>query len=86
MLEGALPGGQLTTTSEVENFPGFPGGVDGYQLMDNLRKQAEKFGARFEQALVSSVDFAGMPREAGLRRARRSWPGASSSPRARRRA
>ena len=63
VLEGALPGGQLTTTSEVENFPGFPGGVDGYQLMDNLRKQAVRFGARFEQTVVSSVDFAGMPRK-----------------------
>jgi thioredoxin reductase (NADPH) len=63
ILEGPLPGGQLTTTSEVENFPGFPGGVDGFQLMDSLRKQAAKFGARFEQALVQSVDFASSPRE-----------------------
>jgi thioredoxin reductase (NADPH) len=58
VLEGPLPGGQLTTTSEVENFPGFPEGVDGFQLMDSLRRQAMKFGARFEQALVQSVDFA----------------------------
>ena len=57
VLEGPQPGGQLTTTSEVENFPGFPEGVDGYELMQNLRKQATKFGARFEQALVSKVDF-----------------------------
>jgi thioredoxin reductase (NADPH) len=61
VLEGALPGGQLTTTSEVENFPGFPEGVDGFQLMDNLRKQAAKFGARFEQARVGSVDFSAQP-------------------------
>lgn len=63
VLEGALPGGQLTTTSEVENFPGFPEGVDGFQLMDNLRRQASKFGARFEQALVQSVDFTSEPRK-----------------------
>jgi thioredoxin reductase (NADPH) len=62
LLEGSLPGGQLTTTSEVENFPGFPEGVDGFQLMDNLRKQATKFGTRFEQAQVTSVDFNSFPR------------------------
>jgi thioredoxin reductase (NADPH) len=63
VLEGPLPGGQLTTTSEVENFPGFPEGVDGFKLMDSLRRQAEKFGTRFEQALVSSVDFTSAPRK-----------------------
>jgi thioredoxin reductase (NADPH) len=63
VLEGSLPGGQLTTTSEVENFPGFPEGVDGFMLMDNLRKQATKFGTRFEQAMVTSVDFASSPKK-----------------------
>ena len=63
VLEGTLPGGQLTTTSEVENFPGFPAGVDGFQLMQNLREQAAKFGTRFEQALVTSVDFSSQPRK-----------------------
>lgn len=63
VLEGPLPGGQLTTTSEVENFPGFPSGVDGFQLMQNLREQATKFGTRFEQALVDRVDFSAMPRK-----------------------
>ncbi|HRP04955.1 MAG TPA: FAD-dependent oxidoreductase, partial [Opitutaceae bacterium] len=62
VLEGTVPGGQLTTTSEVENFPGFPEGVDGYQLMDNLRQQATRFGTRFEQAVVTSVDFSSSPR------------------------
>lgn len=62
VLEGTMPGGQLTTTSEVENFPGFPEGVDGFMLMDNLRKQATKFGTRFRSAHVESVDFTVSPR------------------------
>ncbi len=63
VLEGSLPGGQLTTTSEVENFPGFPHGIDGYQLMQNLREQATRFGTRFEQAMITSVDFTSFPRK-----------------------
>ena len=63
VLEGSLPGGQLTTTSEVENFPGFPDGIDGFMLMDNLRKQATKFVTRFEQAMVTAVNFTSMPRK-----------------------
>lgn len=55
ILEGKQPGGQLTTTSEVENFPGFPEGVDGFMFMDNLRKQALKFGARIQNTYVDSV-------------------------------
>ena len=63
VLEGSLPGGQLTTTSEVENFPGFPHGVDGFQLTQNMREQATRFGTRFEQGLVTSVDFTSHPRK-----------------------
>ncbi len=61
VLEGTQPGGQLTTTSEVENFPGFPAGVDGFELMQNLRKQAEKFGTRYESGLVQSLDVSQWP-------------------------
>ena len=59
VLEGDMPGGQLTTTSEVENFPGFPEGIDGFALMDNLRKQAARFGARFVSDYVERVEFDG---------------------------
>ena len=61
VLDGVLPGGQLTTTSEVENFPGFPEGIDGYQLMQNLRKQAEKFGTRYESGTVTGLDTSTWP-------------------------
>lgn len=59
IIEGSQPGGQLTTTSEVENFPGFPEGIDGYMLMDNLRKQASKFDATFTNDLIQSVSLEG---------------------------
>lgn len=59
VLEGSQPGGQLTTTSEVENFPGFPEGIDGFTMMDNLRKQAERFGARYEHAKVDRIEING---------------------------
>ena len=54
-MAGAQVGGQLTTTTEVENFPGFPEGIDGWQLMENMKGQAEKFGARVEYKSVDRV-------------------------------
>jgi thioredoxin reductase (NADPH) len=56
VLEGREPGGQLTTTTLVENFPGFPDGVDGPQLIMNMHRQAEKFGARFRYAEVDEFE------------------------------
>ncbi len=57
VLQGNLPGGQITTTPDVENFPGFPEGIDGFSLTQNMHQQAEKFGAHFEADEVLSVDF-----------------------------
>ncbi len=61
MIEGYQPGGQLTITTEVENFPGYHEGVEGTQLMDDLRKQAVRFGADIRPGVVKEVDFSSHP-------------------------
>ncbi len=61
LYEGMEPGGQLTTTTMVENFPGFPGGVDANVLMSGMREQAEKLGADIRRGTVTEVDFGVRP-------------------------
>ncbi len=61
LYAGLTPGGQLTTTSEVENFPGYPEGVSGTVMMDELRRQAEKFGAQVRQGEITEVDLTSRP-------------------------
>src|SRR5439155_3136820 len=61
VIAGNEPGGQLMFTTDVENFPGFPEAIKGPDLIENMRKQAERFGSKFEDNAVSSVDFSTKP-------------------------
>ena len=61
VFEGLEPGGQLTITTDVENFPGYPDGVSGPLMMQDMKKQAERFGARFKTAQVTEVDLSNPP-------------------------
>ncbi|HXS68382.1 MAG TPA: FAD-dependent oxidoreductase, partial [Candidatus Polarisedimenticolia bacterium] len=61
VLTGKQPGGLLTTTSTVENFPGFPEGIDGYELMTRMQKQAERFGARVQFGTLEAANVKNTP-------------------------
>ncbi len=62
LYEGPQAGGQLTTTTEVENFPGYPDGVEPFQMMDDMRRQAERFGTIIRSGIVTKVDFSVSPK------------------------
>ena len=61
LYEGIEPGGQLTTTTDVENFPGYPDGVSGQQMMADMRRQAERFGTEIRTGTATRVDLASRP-------------------------
>ena len=61
LYEGIQPGGQLTTTTDIENFPGYPEGISGFDMMEDLKKQATRFGADIRIGIATSSDFSGTP-------------------------
>ena len=61
VYEGLQPGGQLTITTEIENFPGYPDGIDANEMMDDLRRQAERFGAEIRSAICTQADLSQTP-------------------------
>ena len=61
LYEGIEPGGQLTTTTEIENFPGYPEGITGTLMMEDLRKQALRFGADVRRGIITDIDFSERP-------------------------
>lgn len=66
LIEGPQVGGQLMITTEVENFPGFPNGIEPFQMMDDMRRQAERFGTQFISSVVTRVDFSCSPKKVWL--------------------
>ncbi|MGN1238704.1 MAG: NAD(P)/FAD-dependent oxidoreductase, partial [Muribaculaceae bacterium] len=61
LYEGMQPGGQLTTTTDIENFPGYPEGINGFEMMEDLRKQAERFGADIRTGEITHIDLSKRP-------------------------
>src|SRR5688572_2284173 len=61
LYQGLQPGGQLTITNDVENYPGYPDGINGPQMMEDFKKQAERFGTDVRYGIATKVDFSALP-------------------------
>ena len=75
LYEGPQSGGQLITTTVVENFPGYPQGVSGYDMMEDMRTQAARFGATIRMGIVTAVDFGSAPYTVTIDDGQVSWSG-----------